>query len=300
MQKKEVIVILYTGNVCSTPFMNSFKRIPGFCVPVHENFDEYYIRGVFPDCEPEKILFEVLSNLYDREFTPLMRQLGFAEDDIKSLQEYPGLVFKWRPFTGNNLEYKKLLKELFTKMEVKPVIIVRQSLIEQAIKVVMTENHYGNRWPQFMAAGLNNEEYKKYIKEQETVVLELTTELLDKVIVESRSFLKKTRNVLNLIDTYFPQKRCKLAISENLFNPLFDEERFKEFCNSLLNTSIVVEKIAKTEKPKSRKAGLSLNNIQGLDHVKNNKTLCDLENEYFRLLSSNFVEFKKVEFDKLF
>lgn len=299
MQKKEVIIILYTGNVCSTPFLNSFKRIPGICVPAHEHFDEYFIRKMFPNCGPEKILFEVLSDLYDRKFTQPMSQLGIAEEDIRGLEECPRLVFKWRPFTGNNLKYKTLLKELFIKMNVKPVIIVRQSLLEQAIKVVMTENYYGNRWPQFKAAGLSNEEYKQYIKEQETVVLELTSELLDKVIFEARSFLNKTKNVIGFIDTYFSQMDCKLAVSEDLFNPLFDEERFNEFGSSLLDTPITVQKTAKTEKPKSRKAGLSLKNIQGLDRAINNKTLCELESEYFRLLSSHFVEFRKVCFDKL-
>ena len=281
-------VVLYTGNVCSTPFINAFKLVSGFCVPLHEHLDQHFIKWKIPEAEAGEIFCEALAAVLKREYTPILDRLGISSEDLLSPEHAEHLIFKWRPFNAEDAATAVAQKALFVEAQIQPFLIARRSLIEQCTKVIITERYYGNRWPQFKAAQMSSQQYEDYIAEQKTVMIELGDKDLETIAREARGFYIRTCRVLEMADRFFPGRNCKLIVSESLFKPHLDKTAFRTLCseefgcaNTKLGNNIHIER-------SSRKAGLALSNVINPELVFESEDLMELEAQYCDLLRNKF------------
>jgi hypothetical protein len=286
--KINITVVLYTGNVCSTPFVNAFKRLGGVCVPIHEHLDKYYISNKFPEDDAGKIFSHVLRSLAKREYSKMVRQLETSRPKLLDIDVAPNMYFKWRPFRSEDDDVYEEQKRVLKDLDVEPIFILRKSIVEQCLKIVMNEKHYQTRHPQFKAVALSAEDYDYFVLQQSKLRLEISDEDIVRTIKETQIFINRTRHSIAVAKELFTDKQLKLVITESIFKPMIDDEEFLKFCHldlSLENSNLEGDGSFGAI---SRKAGLSMSNFINADILKENSILVGLESEYSTLIDTNF------------
>lgn len=281
-------VLTYTGNVCSTPMIAYAGLTGDVFVPVREQFDPHQIKRLLDDpARQASELAHTLSALYERRAAGLFEYPAFKRyahwTHLPSTTETPHLMFKWRPF-AMDVPDAGMIQKVFERHDVQPVLIVRQSVAAQAIKVFLTKKVYGDAHQQFKAAKMSLEDYSYYITQQQAMRIEIAAEEMQIVRKQAAAFLRRTRLLLKATRFYFPHVATPpVIIAEDLFRPMLDRTRYNAVLTRILGD---VSPLSEQAEPNVRKAGLDLSHCANLDSVLADDELKATEAGYLELLDS--------------
>ena len=279
MSFSKTALIFYTGNVCSTPLVQTFNRVAGFEVPIHEHLDQYMIEESLGQVDISRTFNSALKDIADHNNSVLLGQLGIKLPETRS--EY--LALKWRPFGGTESAIAEREK-IFDEINSVPFLIARSSVVHQAVKIALSEKLQGTRHLQFSAKGLSQEKYQDLLLEiQKTRVVLSEIEYLAQI---ARNFLARTKKTLKLARSHFPSVPINIIRSEDLFTPMLEESLFLEYFSKKLNFNLPGF-IHATCAPISKKAGYSISNCINLEEITSDPTLMNLEKEYASLLDAS-------------
>ena len=280
------VVLTYTGNVCSTPMIEYARLSDQIFVPVREEFDEYLFEKRYPDkdtmCEQ---LAGILDALYCRQPVPDLMTSDMVtyrgRDELPSSDVTPHILFKWRCF-DTDLPGSHKITDVFAKHDVQPVVILRQSIIEQAIKVFLSEKTYGGRHQQFIAAKMSQEEYEAYLKEQEDISVTITRQDIGAIGDILDNFLRRTKKLVQRTQTFFPHaKPLRCIIAEDLFKPLIDLDAYNDTLTRMFGQT---DPVFPDQSPAVRKGGLNLSNCSNPEFAFSHPVLSAREDEYHALI----------------
>ncbi|MEP5567126.1 MAG: hypothetical protein ABJN62_04765 [Halioglobus sp.] len=268
-------VIFYTGNVCSTPLTQAFKKISGFEVPIHEHLDKYWIQARLEQADISHTFNQALRDIVDHQESALLEKLRIQLPEAQS--EY--LAFKWRPFSGAESVVSERQK-LFEEINAVPFLMLRGSIVNQAVKIALSEKLNGTRHMQFSAAKMSEYEYQERLEDSKKARTALSAREDIEPIV--RNFFARSKETLNLAQKYFPTTPINIVKSEDLFTPLLEESVFlKYFSNKLgLNISSFV---SSSEEIIARKLGYSKENCINYEEIFRDPMLMKLEERYVSL-----------------
>ncbi|MEL6799129.1 MAG: hypothetical protein AAFO80_04565 [Pseudomonadota bacterium] len=282
------LVILYVGNVGSTPLVQVAKQHPKTCVPIIEEFDEYEF---IPHCGEENLfdaLAETLDALYQRKRNAYLDGETVRRhrdtDEFPSVEMAPHMVFKWRP---NSYRQRRagsaVLPPVFAKHNVKAAVLARRSAVERALKVMMTEAQTGTKYPQFRAEKMSDAEYKAYMQEQAEVSIRIEGDDLVNLRELARSYYGKTWVLVHAAMFQFAHLGGPppLIVSEQILKPEIDYDAVSDVLSALLCDDI---RLTNDMAPTVRRAGLGIENCANLDELANDPELRDIERRYQLLL----------------
>lgn len=281
-------VLTYTGNVCSTPMIAYAGLTGDVFVPVREQFDLYQIERVLDDpARQASELARTLAALYERRAAGLFEYPVFKRyhhwTHPPSIAETPHLMFKWRPF-AMDVPDVGMIRDVFLRHEVGSLTIVRRSVVEQALKVFMSNKVYGDAHRQFKAARMSLDEYEAYIAHQGGLRVEVTAEDMLTVRKQASAYFRRSRLLVSATRFFFPSEGApRFIIAEDIFRPKLDRERFNAVITSVLGD---VKPLGEQAEPDVRKAGLDLSHCANLDSVLADDELKATEAGYLKLLDS--------------
>jgi len=285
MNIEKSLVILYTGNVCSSPLNYAFNRVEKCFAPLHEHLDKYYLSKMWND-DIDECFVDTISDIKSNTYSQRCESLKIDDfTDNLSCENTSVFVFKWRPFEAVTKEGKIKQIKALESLNAVPVVLVRSSVVEQAIKIHMNEKVYKSRHLQFNAGKMTPAEYQKFIEEQADI--KVTFEQLDINEVKNiaENFIERTRKTLLLGRRLFDVKPT-IVLSEDLFTPLINETVFCETFSRLLGMKVELETEVPTQKEFTRKSGLSLCNLLNIENVICDPQLVKLEDTYENLIKN--------------
>ncbi len=286
------VLIGYTGNVCSTPMVEYARSIEGVWVPILEQFDEYQLLQHWHDRKRiASELANVLEALYERRTSPYLETPSLLEHrnsgPIPTRDEKQDILFKWRPIS-RSARGSYQLRKVFSENDVRPAVIVRRSLSEQALKVYLSEKIYQSRHQQFAVAKLSEQDYTDYIRKQAQIRVTLSNAEMVEVGKIAKNFLERTHFMLQDMSYYFPASTPLPAIiAEDVFTPAIDVDQYQMILSQLLNRPA---RLPETTSPSVRKGGLNIENCENYEQVLSSRGLTRLESKYEKLLARlNFI-----------
>jgi hypothetical protein len=252
-------VIGYTGNVCSTPMVEYARGLPGVFVPVREEFDAYLLAKRFGE-KTGPALARNLRALYARRSTPYLDQPMLLDrrggGPLPGPDTAPHILFKWRPFAPDT-EGAAEIRAVFEAHDVRPAVILRRSVAEQALKVYLSEQLHGSRHMQFKAAHMRPADYAAFRAETEARRVTIAPDEVGAIHAIARNFVNRTRQLFKAMAFFFPgSEPTPLILAEDIFSPLIDPARHSATLSRLLGASLPVPQAG--EAPGIRKAGVGL------------------------------------------
>ena len=281
------VLIGYTGNVCSTPMVEYARSIEGVWVPILEQFDEYQLLQHWHDRKRiSSELANVLEALYQRRSSPYLETPSLIEHrgngPIPAQDEKQDILFKWRPISRNARGSYKL-RRVFSENDVRPSVIVRRSLSEQALKVYLSEKIYQSRHQQFAVAKLSEQDYANYISRQMEIRVTLSNAEMVEVGKIAKNFLERTHFMLQDMSYYFSAfSPMPAIIAEDVFTPGIDVHRYQTILSQLLDRPV---RLPEATRPAVRKGGLNIENCENYEQVLSSRGLARLESKYKKLLA---------------
>lgn len=273
-------ILLYTGNVGSTPTIEYVQSSGKVVVPVVEQFDEYLLEK---HVEGKEVLFpfltEILSEFYEGRLHPYL-----LKPDLKTRNENvvlaPGThtFFKWRPFDETR-EGAADFSALMTRYDVRPIVIRRRSLVDQAIKIHLSETTYGSRHQQFKAGTMGEDEYQTYLAEQAALRIHVDTAGVQDIITIATQFLRRTQRMIERRNAFFPKhaKGDIVVATEDLYTPYIDLERFNGLFSDLFGEPIEADIEGQIL---TRKAGLEVTNCTNYAEIVEQPRLRNIGEQY--------------------
>jgi hypothetical protein len=283
------LVLLYTGNVGSTPLVQLAGQHPQILVPVYEQFDHYQVVREHPDTDPFDLLSDAMGKMLKREMSPFFESPKIksilGRDDFPSREEAPHVVFKWRGAKFNpELPGGEKLLEVFHKNDVRGLVLARRSVVEQAVKIHLSEKVYGGRHQQFKAEALSDAEYEAYLEEQRRLAIEIDDEDLDVCRKLADQFLGRTLASIETAHAYFGRNHPpQLLITEQFLRPELDFDAWSRALTAMLGDTI---QISPEMQPSVRKGGLDLRNCANPDRLARDPGLRKIEKRYQAALRS--------------
>lgn len=281
-------IICYTHNVCSTAMAMYAGRMPEVFQPIGEQFDPYRL----PDYSltPETAapwIAETLEDLYCRRTSETWMWPEIARfrgrPTLPSVEEKKHIVFKWR-CTDPSWVGTHLIRDVLERHHVKPLVIVRRSAAEQAIKILLGRKVYNAQHPQFAAAKLSPDEYRAYMDDQTAISVTFTDAELKEARGLAVSLSAQTRTLIKNVQYYFPAyHRPLLLIAEDVFRPLIDRDRHFRVIQKLLGD---VTPLAPSVEIRMRKAGLDLAHCANASELLASQRVREIESEYADVLAT--------------
>lgn len=281
------LVIIYTGNVGSTPVVQLAGRHPRAFVPVREEFDRYRIGKYAPGEDPATLLAETLDRLYRREPSPYLSHETVRsrreEDAIPPAGPVPHVVFKWRTEGfGRAAPNAARLRETFARHGARALVLARRSVVEQALKVWLSEVHYGGRHQQFRASRLSEEDYEAYLLAQKTVSIRIDGAGLVRLRAIAGDFLRRTRLTIRAARFQFAHAGTpRLAISEQVLRPEIDYAQASRLLSAALGDEI---RLSPDLAPAVRRGGLGIEHCANADAAATDPALRRIERRYRAVL----------------
>ncbi|MEQ1782917.1 MAG: hypothetical protein ABMA14_16255, partial [Hyphomonadaceae bacterium] len=190
-------------------------------------------------------------------------------------------LFKWR--TGfSALPGSDEIARVLKHHKADPVLMVRQSLGQQALKIQLSEIAYGGRNQQFVASDMGVSSYERYLLEQQSIRITLDALAINRVVDLARKFLHRTRLLLKNGDYYFPGNQRRAIVAEHIFRPAFDLIRYEAALNWLFAERLTLDRSAQAP---IRKGGLEVSHCVNAEEVLRDARLTDLEGQYAELLA---------------
>lgn len=278
-------VLLYTGNVCSTPMVEYARLCPGVFVPMREEFDRYMFEKLGLGDQAESILAQSLEALFARRANaylerPALRKYRPAAD-LPDLARLPHLLFKWRPF-GDDTDQAGRLAAAFAGAGVRPVAMLRRMLLEQAVKVHLSERLYQDRHLQHRTEAMSAGDYAAFLADQRSQALVLHPADLPRIAAIARNFLNRTGQIISRAARLFPGIPLAAVICEDVFRPLIDRARFQSVLRRMLDAPVTLPEGAE---PKVRKSGPDLAQCANPELALQDPALQGLEARYQRLVA---------------
>lgn len=280
-------VIAYTHNVCSSAMAMYAGRMAEVFQPIAEHFDPYRL----PDYQltPETAspwLAEAFEDLFCRRTSATWALPSISRfrgrPTLPSVEEKQHVSFKWRctepAWPGSNL-----IRDTFVRHDVTPLVMVRRSVAEQAIKIFLARKVYNKKHPQFVAIQLSHDEYRRYMDEQNSVSVMFNEEEKGEIGSLAQSVVGQTRNLIERVRYHFPAHQSPLLlIAEDVFRPLIDRQRHFHVMQRLLGN---VTPLAPNVEIKLRKAGLDLRHCANAAEVFDSPQVKASESEYGEVLA---------------
>ena len=282
------LVMLYTGNVGSTPLIQVAARHPRIFVPVHEEFDGYKFIPFAGKARPCEELARTLDALFRRKSAPYIDTEAVrawrSTDALPTKTEVPHVVFKLR-MDGYEPDQSgaRALAEVFREHAVRPVVLARRSIIEQAVKVWLSETQYGGRHQQFKASEMTAEDYAAYLREQDRVSIRADTASLREIRQIAAEFLARTRQSCRAARQHLEgSARPRLLLREQVLTPDLDYARVSHIFSNLLGETI---DLPPDMAPKVRRGGLGTDHCANFAEIAADRALRRIEYRYQALLS---------------
>lgn len=277
------VVLMYTGNVCSTPMIEYAHLVDDVYVPVKEHFDFQRVLEVSPDESNVCGDFaDILGKVYARESNVILEQDSLVKmrdgHPIPSLEQKPHMLFKWRSFPSDLPDSQKIV-QVFSENDVHPLIMLRKSLSHQALKVFLSEKVYGGRHQQFKARAMSNEDYDAYLAEQDKLSVTLDAEDILEVRAIARNFLNRTLKMIDQTRFYFGHTNApSLLFAEDVFAPLIDVDKFNGALSRVLGSEVT--QLDSQKETRLRKGGLEVSHCANASEVLKNPKLKEFEARY--------------------
>ncbi|WP_412552916.1 hypothetical protein [Shimia sp. MIT1388] len=277
------VVLMYTGNVCSTPMIEYAHLVENVYVPVKEHFDFQRVLEVSPDeSSVSKDFADILKTLYARESNVILEQDSLVKmrdgQPIPSVEQKPHMLFKWRSFPSDLPDTQKI-SEVFAENDVHPLIMLRKSLSHQAIKVFLSEKVYGGRHQQFKARAMSKEDYEAYLAEQDKISITADADDILEIRAIARNFMNRTLKMIEDTQFYFGHAGTpSLLFAEDVFSPLIQVNRFNKALTRLMGDDVA--KLGAQSQTRLRKGGLEVSHCANAEEVLKNPKLRDFEAKY--------------------
>lgn len=281
------VVLIFTGNVCSTPMVEFAHLTPRVFVPVREQFDPHkFFAYVTDEAKQAETLAQIMGAAFARDGAAYAQWPPFAEilpdGRMPDRATTPHTFFKWRT-VDPDLPRTHLLREMFVAHDVAPVFMLRRSLAQQALKVQLSEMVYGGRHQQFKVSNMKADAYAAYLNEQAAIRLTLGPEDIDAVEKTARMFLTRTRRLEEYRDFYFPHAGKRAVIAEDIFRPEIDLDRYEATLERLFGEAIAIPRAADAP---IRKGGLEIEHCANAEEVLADPRLVALERKYEALVQT--------------
>ncbi len=275
-------VIIYTGNVCSTPMISYAGLTGSVFVPFREEFDVYRLSQFIPDpAQHGAELARTLSAFYERRCAGVFDHPDFKRfpkwKDIPPESVTPRTLFKWRPLLPAAQDSDRVAA-VFESRDVQPLALVRRSIVEQVLKMFMTQKTYGTSHRQVAAGGMSQDGYANYIAGQRDIRIAISADDIALLRQHAETFLLRTRLLGKFAQYYFPHAGAlRVVISEDLFRPALDRSRFNVVLADLLGQ---VRPLDSESEPNIRKGGLDVSHCINLEDVLADEALKETEAKY--------------------
>lgn len=263
------ILIVYTGNVCSSPTLGMFQYVPQFDVRSFENFDKHKCGNRTLDD-----IGTALEDLHHGRDTQMTRSFGLS----RNCSSKPCVV-KWRPYeNGPTHNLKRVLRECYT-----PVFLARKSLIDNCAKIIANEKVYGTRWPQF-GTSTQSIELKSF-----------DDKFKNEVVMEMEKRLKWIESMLQEMKVFY-DRDIPVIYAEDIFKPMVDTSSFIKIFSDLVREPLDLN-LPNNFNPgvlriesfmginQIKKIGVNLKEIEGYDELHSNPFLNSLDEKYLEVLS---------------
>ena len=265
------LLIAYTGNVCSSPFLGMFEYVEEFQMNTYENLDPYHIKNIFGEYNSD-FLAERFLELHEHRLSKERRFLGISNPT----GDKP-VVLKWRPHkVGRSTKLATVLRENFI-----PFILVRKSVVEQGLKIVGNEIVFGTKWPQFR--------YTRQLKDS----FEITEEVGKEILKESNTLVNWIKEIKETLEGFY-KSPVPFVYAEDVFSPYVDVERFQEVVESVLGEKITIN-LPENFNPKTtalgsftrkfQKRGVDMSKVKGLQEFMESDEVKRMEERYLKVVS---------------
>lgn len=280
------VVLLYTGNVCSTPMVEFARTSDRILVPVREQFDPYQFEKLSPDADRWcATLARVLAALFSRDGKAYAEWPNLAtllpHRQMPDINTVPHTFFKWRSETTDRRGADDIAA-VFLAHQVEPVVILRRSVVEHALKIQLSEMLYGKGHPQFHASRLDAESYARYIADQALVRMTLDEAAIDVIVERARRIALRTRRLISQRDFYFGSNRRRAVIAETIFRPAIDIDRYETCLDLLFGDRVRIDPSSQTT---IRKGGLEVTHCANAEDVMRDSRLVEVNGEYQQLVA---------------
>ena len=219
-------IILYTGNVGSSPLLNALKISPQAYIRLYENLDKriwqkvtqgqsitsplfkeifkFYLHPTSQSCDELLRLFAS----YDHVSFP--KAIRVCAERLKDLDKPALSGFKWRPWEpiGIPLDF---FTNLYSSLSVVPIVPLRQNLISALIRPYFN-NSYARKY--FQIENTTHLQFHFTEKKMSDVVYEAHLELMrshkflledndfNSILQEAKSYLRQTRRTLKYLSNF--------------------------------------------------------------------------------------------------
>lgn len=279
-------VLIYTGNVCSTPMVSYAGSTGSVFVPFREEFDGYRLKEFISDpAQHGAELARTLSAFYARRCTGLFDHPDFRRfakwKEIPPETTTPHTLFKWRPLLPASSGSARVAA-VFESHDVQLFMLVRRSIIQQVLKILMTEKTYGSSHRQIAVGAMSKDDYANYMARQHDVRIQISADDIVLLRQLAETFLLRTRRLGKAAQYYFPHVRAPcIAISEDIFRPAVDRTRFDAVLADLLGEVRPLEAESDLD---VRKGGLDVSHCANLEDVLADEALKGTEQKYQALI----------------
>ncbi|MEL7280802.1 MAG: hypothetical protein AAFY35_12555 [Pseudomonadota bacterium] len=284
-------VLLYDGNVCSTPMIDYARNFADVTVPIREHLDYYKFKDTLSDAEFVAFTSRELGAIFDRVMTPFLQHHDVNEfrspPELPSKAECEHVFFKWR-LPPSRIENIGPFRDVFEKAEARPVTLLRRSVAEQSLKVVLSKKFYGNIHPQFaMRVGdFSDEVYEDYMARQAEVLLTLEEDDIQDVIAFASSFVGGSRRIREDFSRFFPGHDLPIVIAEHVFAPGLQVPTYERVMSRILGAPVAFHAPLVAE---YRKSGLNLEHCANHEEVLAHPELVELDAKHQDLLSKGAI-----------
>lgn len=280
-------VLLYDGNVCSTPMIDYARNFADVAVPIREHLEYYKFKDKMSDAEFAAFTSRELGAIFDRVVTPFMQRDDHEEfrtpSELPSKAECEHIFFKWR-LLPYHIEETEAFTAVFEKAEARPVTLLRRSVAEQSLKIVLSKKFYGTIHPQFnMRVGdYSDEQYEEYLAQQAEVALTLEGDEIEEVIKFAKGFVWGGRRTRKDYSKFFPGQEMPIVIAEDVFAPDLQVQTYKRVMSRILEAPLAFDGPLVAE---YRKSGLNLEHCLNHEEVLAHPKLVELDAQHQDVLA---------------
>ena len=226
------LILLYTGNVGSTPTMHFLKQC-GYFVPFREHMDEYKLKSMGSDVSHEGLNF--LRHVIEAKQYEERYKNYAALSDTEIIDRMP-VAFKWRPHPRSNSS--DALRAYFQRLNLEPFFMFRRSVVEQAIKVKLNQIFFQTKNPQFITERLPHDEYLELKQSAAEFQHAFSATEIDEIGEDVDKWIERTVRLLRLSQIFFPSKKPPILFAEEVISGSYNHAKAQQFFSSKLGVNL--------------------------------------------------------------
>ena len=294
-------IILFTGNVGSSPLLNCLKTSPQAFIRLYEHLDKrHWINLPLDESERNTFFRKIfkfflhpsnqscieLESLFSSiRQVPLPKEIRDCANLLNASDDHTLAGFKWRPWEPSGISLK-FFSNLYARLSVVPIVPLRQNLISALLRPYFN-NSYARKYLSnettvhlqfhFTKSKMSNEDYEMHLEQMRSHSFKLSDDDFENILQKATTYLKETRRVLEYSCNFDarPLYICTESITEN------------PYCqaNKILDT-FGLNRIPINGDIFFRKAGMfSDDQVENIDQLLSHTGISDLANLYSELVS---------------